>query len=214
MLKRFTATAIAVSLLSTPAYAATWIIGDNDGYGAGVADNGVHPLLGGNIDNRSAAEKTATNGAQFTDTYSTAHPGYGPHGSLTVATFQFTGLGAGWNQGSLLFDMADFEWFYGVPKVTFNGISQNWMFDDGLTKTKVRVFELGEDVLASINALGALTIAIDRNGSTDFYAFDYALLSNGVSAVPEPGTWALMIAGFGVVGLVARRQRRSTLAAA
>ncbi|OYQ25747.1 hypothetical protein CHU93_13575 [Sandarakinorhabdus cyanobacteriorum] len=29
-----------------------------------------------------------------------------------------------------------------------------------------------------------------------------------IAAVPEPDSWALMIAGFGVVGLAARRQRR------
>jgi hypothetical protein len=33
-------------------------------------------------------------------------------------------------------------------------------------------------------------------------------LSNDVEAVPEPVTWALMIAGFGMVGLAARRRRQ------
>lgn len=32
------------------------------------------------------------------------------------------------------------------------------------------------------------------------------------SALPEPGTWAMMLAGFGMVGLVARQTRRVTLA--
>ncbi|MFQ3664784.1 MAG: PEPxxWA-CTERM sorting domain-containing protein [Sphingomonadaceae bacterium] len=31
--------------------------------------------------------------------------------------------------------------------------------------------------------------------------------------IPEPGTWAMMIAGFGLVGLAARSRRRSTLPA-
>lgn len=31
-------------------------------------------------------------------------------------------------------------------------------------------------------------------------------------AVPEPATWAMMILGFGLIGLTARRQRRSVLA--
>lgn len=35
-----------------------------------------------------------------------------------------------------------------------------------------------------------------------------------VSGVPEPDTWALMIAGFGGVGLMVRAQRRRELAAA
>jgi hypothetical protein len=28
-------------------------------------------------------------------------------------------------------------------------------------------------------------------------------------AVPEPATWAMMIAGFGLIGVAARRQRRA-----
>jgi hypothetical protein len=34
------------------------------------------------------------------------------------------------------------------------------------------------------------------------------------SAVPEPGTWALMIAGFGLAGTALRRQRREAMTAA
>lgn len=42
----------------------------------------------------------------------------------------------------------------------------------------------------------------------------YALL-DGVSltAVPEPATWGLMIAGFAMVGAAARRRRTNTVAA-
>jgi hypothetical protein len=29
----------------------------------------------------------------------------------------------------------------------------------------------------------------------------------GIAAVPEPASWALLILGFGVVGVAARRQR-------
>jgi hypothetical protein len=36
----------------------------------------------------------------------------------------------------------------------------------------------------------------------------------GVSAIPEPGTWALMIAGFGLMGAAVRQARRQRLLAA
>jgi len=37
---------------------------------------------------------------------------------------------------------------------------------------------------------------------------------NSVAAVPEPGTWALMIGGFGMAGAMLRRRRQSVLALA
>ena len=35
----------------------------------------------------------------------------------------------------------------------------------------------------------------------------------GVGAIPEPAAWAMLIAGFGLVGAVARRRRSLTTAA-
>ena len=37
--------------------------------------------------------------------------------------------------------------------------------------------------------------------------FTSANALNGIGAVPEPATWALMIGGFGLVGVQARRRR-------
>ena len=34
--------------------------------------------------------------------------------------------------------------------------------------------------------------------------------SQVIAAVPEPATWAMMIAGFGLVGGIARRRSRAT----
>lgn len=109
------------------------------------------------------------------------------------------------------FDMADFQAStFGPVRITFNGIVQNWAFNDGYPTTKVRFFNLDQDVVDSINATSALTIVIDRNGSTDFYGFDYARLEDAPGpAIPEPSTYAMMGLGLGAIGMLARRRRKA-----
>jgi hypothetical protein len=45
------------------------------------------------------------------------------------------------------------------------------------------------------------------------YRFNF-IVSEFISAVPEPSTWAMMLLGFGAVGMAVRRNRRRTLEAA
>jgi hypothetical protein len=49
------------------------------------------------------------------------------------------------------------------------------------------------------------------SGSADFIAFDNITLgaTSPMSAVPEPSTWLLMIAGIGGIGLMLRRSKQS-----
>ena len=139
--------AAMLAIAAGSANASIIMIGDNDGYGAGIADNANHPFNGftAGYDGRSAAEAAAANGAQFTDTYSTTHGAYGPQAGST-ATFLFQGLGDRWTEGSMWFDMADFQAStFGATRVTYNGIEQNWAFNDGFPTTLIRHFDLAAE---------------------------------------------------------------------
>ncbi|HEY6135579.1 MAG TPA: PEP-CTERM sorting domain-containing protein [Rubrivivax sp.] len=197
------------------ASAATWIIGDDDGFGTGIPNGANHTMAPPIYDGRSAAEMAATNGAQFTDTYSTSQPGYSPQTGM-VSTFTFSGLGSGWAEGNVIFDLADFEASaFGPVLVTFNGMVQNWAFNDGFLTTKVRAFELEQAVLDQINLTGSLVVVIDRNLSGDFYGIDYAGLTDDndiivippTPAIPEPSTYAMLALGLAAIIGVTRRRR-------
>ncbi|MBX3615922.1 PEP-CTERM sorting domain-containing protein [Nitrosomonas sp.] len=211
-----------LALTSGSATAAVYQIGDNDGYGAGICDNCSHTFDGftADYDGRSAAEKLATDGAQYTDTYSTTQPGYSPHGLETVATFHFSGLGTHWTFGKLEIDVADFQASeFGAVAAAFNGISQDFAFNDGYTKTAIHSFVLSDAVLNSINATGELIVTIDRNNSSDFYGIDYLRLTDftepamfmppithtAALPVPEPETYLMLLAGLALLSFAYRR---------
>lgn len=204
--------AVILTLATGSASAAVYMIGDNDGYGLGIPDNAPHPFNGStaNYDGRSVAEAAATDGAQYTDTYSTTHPGFGPQPG-TIATFTFSGLGNGWGSGVLEIDMADFQAStFGAVSVDFNGIFQNWAFNDGFPNTVIRTTSLSQAVIDSINNLGMLVVTINRNNSADFYGFDYAKLELS-SVVPIPAAFWLF--GSALMGLLSIPRRNTRLAA-
>lgn len=202
-------------------------VGDDDGYGIGVADNGTLPWMTPIQDARDAAEKLATNGAQLTDLYSALYSGTeddcdgvwdgkfapcSPNGATGTVYFPFMGQ---LTSATLTIDMGDFQSdLFNAMATDVNGVALPFYFVDGYNATAVRTFVLTPAMLAAANAVGEVRLTFDHTagydpvlgwyGSFDYVAFDYFQLD--AEAVPEPTTWVLL--GTGLALAFARRRLR------
>jgi len=93
--------------------------------------------------------------------------------------------------------------FQDVNDPTGNGVSNYFAFTNDST--------YGSAVFAVNTNNGAVALDGASYGATPVSASNWSITA--VAAVPEPGEWALMLAGFGLLGFVAVR-RSSSLSAA
>ncbi len=92
-------------------------------------------------------------------------------------------------------------------RVTFNG------YDEGQTVGSGDTSFTGVPLGGTVNQLQGGCIVVDGNPSSPGEDFcgsaNYTLTYDYTAAVPEPATWALMIAGFATTGIALRRRRRT-----
>lgn len=105
------------------------------------------------------------------------------------------------------------------PLAHSHGQPLNWsivLTVDGTDHTVFTQFlpggrQTGLNSLGIINFAGGTVSAVgfscDDCGGYTYHQFNDTVFTLGVKSVPEPASWAMLIAGFGLVGAAARRQR-------
>ncbi len=114
--------------------------------------------------------------------------------------------------GQLGFDTVgfDFNSFFKIDSLSGGNVTGLPMYGE----TIFGIHFGGGSVLGNVTAFykfdagadGTTTIPFATQGSSGFVLYQTG--EPGVPGVPEPATWALLIAGFGLVGMASRRRAR------
>ena len=198
MLKMLAATAVA-ALLATGAHAATYQFN----FGFTSQSGSPFEVAVGTL--TTSDTLNADGGYDVTGiTGTVSSPGAGGFPTFSAIT------------GLSDFDLADNVLYPSDPRVDLGGIA--------FTSASGGYFNLYdassiEDAAFSVQAQDAsydyvVDYAPSYNGTITSSHVTLAVTQIPTSAAPEPGTWALMMAGVGLAGAALRRRRAATLAAA
>ena len=174
-----------------------------------------HTLFGSSPVTISAIDffLSGTSGQTYSITVSTSA---NPVGSLS-STYS-NNLGA---DATLFYSGAISTSAYPGAWTSFGG---SFLYDPSMGDLLVQITHSGGEVLSSSyegSTVDAQRVYDFGSGSTTGFVNSpgYAIttrftLGAAVGAVPEPSTWAMMLLGFGAIGLASRRNRRRALARA
>jgi len=205
ILNEFSGVATFVAALASPVFTA--------GNAYGIDFNPIADYAGG-----ASLRVVSSAGNNFAVNAST--------GAVTVATAIATGFSAVAYTNSAPFSTgpASTSLYYvntssdtlSVATSGFNNPTINLVGSLGIDVLRANGFEIAPDGTAyaafnldSGNALttGIYTLNLGTGAATTLGTFNGTLSGLTISVVPEPGTYALLLAGLGVVGFVMRRRR-------
>lgn len=141
-------------------------------------------------------------------------------GAAGAAPVQFTLTGdytAHWQMDVPPFGGTPSGWGFVVYEVpvagTPRGVAEVFFYpEDGLGGLQIYDYYSGGRLLAAIGPqlyTGTETSPIFKTGSFDLTQFEGAGHYNlTITSVPEPGTYAMLLAGLGLVAAIARRRQR------
>ncbi|MEG8039374.1 PEPxxWA-CTERM sorting domain-containing protein [Sphingomonas sp. LR60] len=201
--------AAAASFVAAPALAMP-TIGNT-----GVDSNWTVNFLGDTLNSPSDAQALSTDGAKTAVVVASSVKGWlvGDSMSKWVSTSANAASSPGWFSYSNTFSAAaddvlnfDFAADDKLSRVLLNGV------EVGATlSNSYRSFSSGS-VSGLAAGLNTLTFVISNNSpgqNANINPSGFRFQTASTAAVPEPATWMMLMAGFGVIGYTARSRRRS-----
>ena len=99
--------------------------------------------------------------------------------------------------------------FYEATRLDFSNVA---LYGTVLAPLATVVSNGGDIYGSAVVGNWASSTTLHAGSGTAFQATDVAGFAAAVSPVPEPGTWAMLLAGLGLVGFVARRRKNQAVA--